>query len=99
MSPSEELIARVQAAGGSLAIDAGNDYKKLNRLDAQIRAIRRFSKLPSGLILHVESPTWGKRVLTIEPVPGWLSDAPFPVQVPAHLRNPTLCRSKIGSGS
>ena len=69
-------------------MDAGNDHRKLNRLDAQIRAIRRFGKLPSDLLLRVESPRWGTRVLTIESLPGWISGTPRPVQVPAQLRNP-----------
>ena len=88
MPPAEELIAKVQAAGGSLTMDAGNDHRKLNRLDAQIRAIRRFGKLPSDLLLRVESPRWSTRVLTIESLPGWISGTPRPVQVPAQLRNP-----------
>jgi hypothetical protein len=88
MPPAEALVAKVQAAGGSLTIDAGNDHEKLNRLDAQIRAIRRFGKLPSGLLLRVESPRWGKRVLTIESLPDRISGTPHPIQVPAQLRIP-----------
>jgi hypothetical protein len=87
-SPSEELIAEVQAAGGTLTIDAGHDHRKLNRLDAQIRAVRSFSKLPLGLMLHVESPRWGIRVLTIEPLPDWIRSTSQPIHVAVHLRDP-----------
>jgi hypothetical protein len=88
LSPTEELIAQVQAAGGTLTIDADGDERKLTRVDAQVLAILRFRKLPLGQILRVETPNWRKRVVTIEPQPDWISDGASSIPVPAQVRNP-----------
>ena len=71
-SAAESLVARIREAGGSLSLECATDQER-TRLYAQIRAIRRFSKLPSGLQLLVEEQSWHKRVLTIAPVPTWMS--------------------------
>lgn len=86
-SPGEDLIARILAAGGKLALEPATEQERL-RLDGQLRAIRRFRKLPAGQQLIVDKPNWHKRVLTIAPLPGWMTAAPVPVPVPAQLRNP-----------
>lgn len=86
-SPAESLICRIRAAGGSLAIESAADQER-SRLDAQVRAIRRFGKLPPGLQLLVEEPGWSKRVLTIAPLPGWMTAEHVLVPVVAQLRNP-----------
>jgi hypothetical protein len=87
LSPAESLIAQIQAAGGNLTLEPATEQDRV-RLDAQIRAIRRFRKLPLGQQLIVDKPNWSKRVLTITALPGWMTAAPVPVPVPAQLRNP-----------
>jgi len=84
-SPAQGLISRISAAGGSLTVESASEQERAN-LDAQVRAIRRFGKLPPGLHLLVKQPSWSKRVLTIVPLPEWMSAEPVPV--PAQLRNP-----------
>ena len=86
-SPTESLISQIRAAGDSLMIEPATDSERAS-LDTQIRAIRRFGKLPLGLQLLVERPSWSKRVLTIAPLPGWMTAEPVLVPVPARLRNP-----------
>jgi hypothetical protein len=85
-SPTESLISQIRAAGDRLAIEPATDSERTS-LDAQIRAIRRFGKLPPDLQLLVERPSWSKRVLTITPLPGWMTAELALVPVPAHLRN------------
>lgn len=86
-SPAESLIAQIQAAGGSLTLEPATEQERI-RVDAQVRAIRRFGKLPPGLQLIVDQPNWRKRVLTIAPVPAWMAATPVPLTAPAQLRNP-----------
>ena len=86
-SPTESLISRIRAAGDCLAIELATDSDRTS-VDAQVRAIRRFGKLPQGLQLLVERPSWSKRVLTIAPLPGWMTAEPARVPVSAQLRNP-----------
>ena len=74
-SPTESLISQIRAAGDRLAIEPATDSERTS-LDAQIRAIRRFGKLPPDLQLLVERPSWSKRVLTIAPLPGWMAAEP-----------------------
>ncbi len=85
MPPAESLIARIRAAGGRLAVDTAT-YLECTRLDAQIWAIRRFGKLAAGFQLISEQPTWNSRVLTITPLPEWMTAEPLPVPVPGQLR-------------
>jgi hypothetical protein len=86
-SPTESLISQIRAAGDRLTIEPATDSERTS-LDTQIRAIRRFGKLPPGLQLLVEQPSWSQRVLTIAPLPGWMAAEPALVPVPAQLRNP-----------
>lgn len=86
-TPAESLISQIRAAGDCLAIEPATDSERTS-LDAQVRAIRRFGKLQPGLQLLVERPSWSKRVLTIAPLPAWMTAEPTPVPVPAQLRNP-----------
>lgn len=85
--PTDELVARIQAAGGTLAVTADTE-RDLRSLDAQIRAIQRYRKLPAPQRLLVESPKWGTRVLTIEDLPHWIVAVPPHVSVPEQLRKP-----------
>ena len=85
-SPTESLISQIREAGDRLVIEPATDSERAS-LDAQVRAIRRFGKLPPGLQLLVERPSWSKRVLTIAPLPGWMTAELVPVPVPAQLRN------------
>ena len=78
---------RDQRGRGSLTVESASEQEHAN-LDAQVRAIRRFGKLPPGLQLLVKQPSWSKRVLTIVPLPDWMSAEPVPVPVPPQLRNP-----------
>jgi hypothetical protein len=87
VSPTDELVARIQAAGGALAVTADTE-RDLRSLDAQIRAIQRYRKLPSPQRLLVASPKWGTRVLTIEDLPDWIAAVPPHVPVPEQLRKP-----------
>lgn len=43
--PAEALISQIRASGGTLTVES-ESYLGRSRLDAQIRAIRRFGKLP-----------------------------------------------------
>ncbi len=86
-SAAESLIAQIQEAGGTLTFDLATDQERA-RLDAQIRAVRRFGKLPPGLQLISAHPSWRKRILTLAPLPVWMTAAPVPVPVAAQLHNP-----------
>lgn len=88
VSPTDELLARIQAAGGTLTVKAEGDERNLRRLDAQILAIHRYRKLPPPRRLLVERPDWGTRILTIATLPDWIGAVPSHVPVPGQLRNP-----------
>jgi hypothetical protein len=89
VSPTDELVARIQAAGGTLTINEDSTDRDLRRLDAQIRAIVRYRKLPPPQRLLVERPNWGTRILTIDALPDWITAVPVHVPIPEQLRNPS----------
>lgn len=86
-SPTERLLTDIQEAGGCLTLDVASEQERA-RLDARIRSIRRFGKLPPGTQLVVEHLNWSKRILKIEPLPDWMTAVLEPIPVPAQLRNP-----------
>lgn len=67
-------------------MEPATDQERI-RLDAQIRAIRRFDKIPPGTQLVVDRATRRQLVLTIESIPDWMSPPPD-VTVRDQLRDP-----------
>jgi hypothetical protein len=88
LSPSEELVAAVQAAGGKLPIKrewrpGGPDYSQL------VWAANRFNKTPPGTELVIHYSDRGEREIRLVAAP----EAPetpdlAPVPVPEQLRKP-----------
>ena len=89
VSAADELVARIQAAGGTLTVKADTTDRDLRRLDAQVRAIVRYRKLPPPQRLLVERPNSGTRILTIDALPDWITAVPAHVPVPEQLKNPS----------
>ena len=85
--PTERLIADIQAAGGSITLTPESDDERRS-LEAMLSAAYRHNKVPKGMHLRVDRPTWKTYVLTIEALPNW-TDRPRPeVSVPQQLRKP-----------
>jgi hypothetical protein len=86
-TPTEQLIGRIIAAGGTLTLTPDGDAEH-RKLEAQIHATQRHHKTPPGTQLLVERPRWETFILKIVALPDWMAQPPAEIRVPTQLRRP-----------
>jgi hypothetical protein len=86
-TPTEQLIGRIIAAGGTLTLTQDGDAEH-RKLEAQIHATQRHHKTPPGTQLLVERPRWETFILKIVALPDWMAQPPAEIRVPTQLRRP-----------
>lgn len=94
LSPSEQLIANVVAAGGSLTLNS-KGYDEERRLRGRIDAAQRHGKAPEGKELVVQRPNWETHILTLVAVPEWSLMPVEPIEVPDGLRRPHAAVARL----
>jgi hypothetical protein len=83
---TEQLVADVIAAGGTLRIDTTGDR---TNWEHRAQSAMRFGKVPKGKLLVVERGTsWNERVIRLKDPPAWMTAPLEPIEIPAALRKP-----------
>lgn len=86
LSPTEQLIADVTAAGGELHIDRSSDKTNYH---LRVASAIRFNKVPDGKLLTLrQGRRWEDLVVRLEDPPAWMNAELAPISVPPKLRAP-----------
>ena len=84
VSPAEQLVADVQAAGGRLDMESAYRHEILSL----IASANRFGKVAPGFLMRWEQgKSWGRGTVALVPLPDWVPLSASPVAVPAAPRS------------